>query len=107
MSGPLLSGLLLEFTTWPWVFYIVIPLALVVLLLALKFIPAHVNEATEPVDNLGGILSLVLVGTFILSINFLPVAGYQQFAVTLLFVAAIAVVLFVICQRCAKNPCMT
>ena len=25
------------------------------------FVPAHVNEATEPVDNLGGILSVVLV----------------------------------------------
>jgi MFS family permease len=104
VSGPLLSGLLLEFTTWPWVFYIVIPLAVVALLLALKFIPAHVNEATEPVDNLGGILSVVLVGTFVLAINFLPVAGYQQFAVALLVVAAIAGVLFVIRQRRVKNP---
>ena len=30
--------------------------------MALHLVPAHVNEATEPVDNLGGILSLVLVG---------------------------------------------
>ena len=83
VSGPLLSGLILQVAAWPWVFYIVIPLAVVALLLALKFIPAHVNEATEPVDNLGGILSVVLVGTFVLAINFLPVAGYQQFAVGL------------------------
>ncbi len=103
VSGPLLSGLLLEFATWPWVFYVVIPLAVVALLLAWKFIPAHINEATEPVDNLGGILSVVLVGTFVLAINFLPVAGYQQLAVSLLIVAVIAGVLFVIRQR----PCMT
>ena len=57
VSGPLLSGLLLQFTTWPWVFFIVIPLAFVALSMAWKFIPAHVNEAAEPVDNLGGILS--------------------------------------------------
>ena len=31
VSGPLLSGLLLQFTTWPWVFWIVIPLAVVAL----------------------------------------------------------------------------
>ena len=104
VSGPLLSGLLLQFTTWPWVFWIVIPLAVVALFLAWKNIPAHINEATEPVDNLGGILSVVLVGAFVLSINFLPVAGYQQFAIGLLVVAAIAGVLFVIRQRRAKNP---
>ena len=37
------------------------------------FVPAHVNETTEPVDNLGGILSVVLVGALILAINFAPV----------------------------------
>ena len=36
-------------------------------------VPAHVNETTEPVDNLGGILSVVLVGALILAINFAPV----------------------------------
>src|SRR5512135_1750885 len=80
VSGPLLSGILLQIPLyWGWVFWIVIPLALLALVLALKFIPAHVNEATEPVDHLGGIISVILVGAFVLSLNFLPVAGYQQF----------------------------
>ena len=35
--------------------------------------PSHVNEATEPVDNLGGLLSAVFVGGLIVAINFLPV----------------------------------
>jgi MFS transporter, DHA2 family, multidrug resistance protein len=104
VSGPLLSGLLLQFTTWPWVFFVVIPLAVVALVMAMKFIPAHINEATEPVDNLGGILSVVLVGTFVLSINFLPVAAYQQLAIGLLVVALITGVLFVIRQQRAENP---
>src|SRR5512136_86718 len=39
VSGPLLSGLILQVTTWPWVFLVVIPVALVALILALKFIP--------------------------------------------------------------------
>ena len=47
------------------------------------------GEAAEPVDNLGGILSVVLVGTIVLSINFLPLAGYQKLAVGLLVVAVI------------------
>ena len=35
--------------------------------------PGHVNEATDPVDNLGGILSVVMVGGLVLAINFAPV----------------------------------
>jgi MFS family permease len=104
VSGPLLSGIVLQVATWPWIFFIVIPLAVVALVMALKFIPAHIHETKESVDNIGGILSVVLVGTFVLSINFLPVAGYQQFALGLLLIAVVAGVLFVIRQRRAKNP---
>ena len=104
VSGPMLSGLILEVADWPWVFLVVIPVAVAALLMALKFIPAHINEGKESVDNLGGILSVVLIGTFVLALNFLPVAGYQQFAVGLLVIALIATVLFVLRQRRAKNP---
>jgi len=104
VSGPMLSGLILEVTTWPWVFLIVIPVAVVALFMALKFIPAHINEGKESVDNLGGILTVVLIGTFVLALNFLPVAGDQKFALGLLLISAIATVLFILRQRRAKNP---
>lgn len=102
--GPLVSGALLEVTTWPWVFWIVIPLAVAALLLVLRFIPSHVNEGTERVDNLGGVISVILVGTFVLALNFLPVSGYQQVALALLAIAALALILFVLRQRRAENP---
>jgi MFS transporter, DHA2 family, multidrug resistance protein len=104
VSGPLLAGILLTFTTWPWVFFIVIPLAVVALFLALRNIPAHVNETTEKVDNLGGILSVILVGAFVLSLNFLPIAQYKTAAMGLLLVAVVVALLFVIRQRRAENP---
>lgn len=105
VSGPLLSGLILQFTgSWPWVFLIVIPLALVALFLALRNIPSHVNEGTEAVDNIGGILSVLLVGSLVLALNFFPLAGYQQYAVVLLVITLITTVLFVLRQRRAKNP---
>lgn len=105
VSGPLLSALILQWTgSWPWVFLIVIPLALVAIFLTLRNIPSHVNESKESVDNLGGILSVFLVGSLVLALNFLPVAGYQQIAVALLVVTVISGVLFIIRQRRAKNP---
>ena len=54
-----MSGFLLEHFDWGSVFLVTLPLAVVALVMAIRFVPAHVNETTEPVDNLGGILSAV------------------------------------------------
>jgi EmrB/QacA subfamily drug resistance transporter len=103
-SGPLLSGLLLTRFPWNSVFFVVLPVAVVALLMALKYVPAHVHETSEPVDNLGGILSLVLVGSLILSINFAPIASARTLVIGLLAVTIVALILFIIRQLRAKNP---
>ena len=102
--GPLVSGLLLEHFWWGSVFLLTLPLAGVAILMALRFVPAHVNEGTEPVDNLGGILSLVLVGSLILSINFAPVPNAGTLTVLLAVGALATLVLFYLRQRRAANP---
>jgi DHA2 family multidrug resistance protein-like MFS transporter len=102
--GPLLSGFLLEHFFWGSVFLVTIPLALVAVVLAWWLVPAHVNESTEPVDNLGGVLSLVLVGSLILSINFAPVPNEGKLTIGLAALALVALVAFFIRQRRARNP---
>ena len=57
--GPMVSGVLLEHFWWGSVFLVTLPLAVLALVLAWKIVPAHVNETTEKVDNLGGVLSAV------------------------------------------------
>jgi len=102
--GPLVAGGLLEEFWWGSVFLITLPLVGVALLMALVFVPSHVNEATDPVDNLGGILSVVLVGALILSINFAPVPNKGALALGLGAVALAALAGFYIRQRRARNP---
>src|SRR5436190_6776259 len=102
--GPLLSGFLLEHFYWGSVFLITLPLAVVAILMAWWLVPAHVNESTEPVDNLGGVLSLVLVGALILSINFAPVPNKGTMTIVLALIAAAALVAFYLRQHRAKNP---
>ena len=101
---PLLSGLLLEHFWWGSVFLLTLPLAIVALVLAWLLVPAHVNETTDPVDNLGGILSVVLVGALILAINFAPVPNEGALVVGLAAVALAGLVAFYLRQRRAKNP---
>jgi len=102
--GPLLSGFLLQHFYWGSVFLVTLPLAVVAIAMAWWLVPAHVNESTEQVDNLGGILSLVLVGALILSINFAPVPNAGKLTLVLAAIALAALVAFYFRQRRAKNP---
>jgi EmrB/QacA subfamily drug resistance transporter len=102
--GPLLSGALLEHFWWGSVFLVTLPLAAVALFMAVTFVPAHVNEGTEPVDNLGGVLSLVLVAALVLAINFAAVPDATTLTIGLALVAVAGTVAFLIRQRRAPNP---
>jgi MFS transporter, DHA2 family, multidrug resistance protein len=102
--GPLVSGLLLESFEWGAVFLVTVPLALLALFLAMRNVPAHVNESNEPVDNLGGVLSAVMIGALVVGLNFITVPSMRELALGLFVVAAIGVVLFVFRQRTAPNP---
>ena len=102
--GPLLSGFLLEDFWWGSVFLVTLPLAVVALLLALRLVPSHVNETTDPVDNLGGILSIVLVAALVLGINFAAVPGAGTVVAGLAIVAVAAGIGFFLRERRARNP---
>jgi MFS family permease len=102
--GPLCSGFLLQHFYWGSVFLITLPLAVIAIAMAWRLVPAHVNESTEQVDNLGGILSVALVGAMILAINFAPVPNAGTLTLVLALVAVAALVAFYVRQRRAQNP---
>jgi MFS transporter, DHA2 family, multidrug resistance protein len=104
LLGPLISGALLEHFEWGSVFLVTLPLVAIALPMSMKFVPSHVNEGTEPVDNFGGMLSAVFVGALIVSINFLPVPSEKTLALGLLGIALVAAIIFVVRQRRAANP---
>ncbi len=104
MLGPLISGFLLQYFAWGSVFLITLPLAVLALFMANKHVPAHVNEATEPVDNLGGIVSAVMIGALILALNFITVPSLQTIAIGLFVVAGVGVIVFIVRQQRARNP---
>jgi DHA2 family multidrug resistance protein-like MFS transporter len=102
--GPLVAGALLEQFDWGSVFVITLPLVVVAFPMAAKLVPAHVNETTDPVDNLGGTLSVVLVAALILAINFAAVPNRGTLTLGLAALAAVGLILFYVRQRRASNP---
>ncbi|MGH2631179.1 MAG: MFS transporter, partial [Actinomycetota bacterium] len=102
--GPLASGTLLEHFWWGSVFLMTLPLAVVALVMAIAFVPSHVHETTDPVDNLGGILSVVMISALVLAINFAAVPNAAALAIGLGAIALAGVLAFLFRQRLAPNP---
>ncbi len=102
--GPLIAGAMLTQFDWGSVFLITLPLAVVALYLAFRFVPAHVNETTDPVDNLGGILSVVMIAALVLAINFAAVPNEGALAAGLGLIAVAAGGAFVLRQRRVAAP---
>jgi len=102
--GPLVSGFLLEQFAWGSVFFVTLPLAALALFMAVRFVPSHVNETTNPVDHPGGLLSIVMVATLVMGISIAPAPGKLTLAVGLIAIALATAGGFVLRQRRAPEP---
>jgi EmrB/QacA subfamily drug resistance transporter len=102
--GPLVAGALLVHFWWGSVFLVTLPLAVVALALAVAVVPSHVNETSDPVDNLGGVLSVLFVAALVLAVNFAPVPDKGAVVAGLAVIALAAGAAFLIRQRRARDP---
>jgi DHA2 family multidrug resistance protein-like MFS transporter len=102
--GPLAAGALLEHYAWGSVFLLSLPLAAVAAVMAILLVPSHVKETTNPVDNLGGVLSILAIAAVVLAINFAPVPDKGTLAIELGVVAVVALGFFYLRQRRARFP---
>jgi MFS family permease len=102
--GPFLAGLALHWFWWGSCFLLTLPLAVVAFVLAWKLVPAHVHETTDPVDHLGGVLSIIGIVALIVAINFAPTPGAGGPALVTGVVALVALGGFFVRQRTAPHP---
>jgi MFS transporter, DHA2 family, multidrug resistance protein len=102
--GPLIGGLLLGRFWWGSVFLPSVPIAVLVVVLAGLWLPRHAGETSDPVDHLGGVLSVVFIGPLVLSISLVPDYGFNGTVVGLFVVSLIGLVLFVLRERRAPSP---
>ena len=103
-SGRSSPGSCSQYFAWGSVFLVTVPLALLALYMASKHVPAHVNEATEPVDNIGGVLSAIMIGALVVALNFITVPNLQALAIGLLVVAAIVLVAVRHAPEASREP---
>lgn len=94
VAGSIVAGLLLTIWWWGSAFLIAVPIAAIALVLVVLYVPAHVQESTEPVDHLSGVTSTVAVASLVLGISMVFAPGQVQIGVVLLIVGVLLVAAF-------------
>ncbi len=105
-AGMLLGGIIVQYLGWRWVLFVNVPVAAIILGLALLYVPRDSGDASHPkLDVMGAILLTAALMTSVYTIESLPIRGLLAwqtaaglFAVILLFGGFVAV------ERRAAEP---
>lgn len=94
--GPSFAGMVLEISSWRWIFVVMIPLALLALLLGLSQIRNYNEPSKPPFDLLSVVLSAIGFGATIYGLSGLSeiADGFPTVAVICLIVGVIVLVAF-------------
>lgn len=74
-AGPAIGGFLTHYLSWNWVFFINIPIGLLVLPLALRVIPKDLPQAKQPFDLIGAVTLFGLMASGIFVMERIPHLG--------------------------------
>ncbi|MFC5730304.1 MULTISPECIES: MFS transporter [Nocardioides] len=104
-AGVFLGGVITEYVSWPWVFYVNIPIALAILALVPSVMPAGAAASGRRVDVLGAITVTAGLAAAVYAVVRAPEVGWdsgQTWGV--LAVAAVLLVGFVVGQARGREP---
>ena len=103
-AGVFLGGVITEYLSWPWVFYLNIPIAVLVFVLTPAFLPAG-GARSGSVDVLGALTVTGGLGAAVYAVVRAPEVGWSSVSTWVaLGVAAALLVAFVLVQVSRREP---
>ncbi|MEJ7893428.1 MAG: DHA2 family efflux MFS transporter permease subunit [Solirubrobacteraceae bacterium] len=104
--GPLAGGVLVDATSWRWIFLVNVPFVLVTLFVVAKAVQERPRGAARPhVDIVGAVLCALGLGGPVYALTRQPEVGWGSLEVWLPLVAGIALLgAFVAWERRSKDP---
>lgn len=107
MLGPLAGGMLVDYISWRWIFYINVPIGIAAILLVLGFLyETQVEKTKKDMDYWGAALFTVSMG----SLLFALISGGESFAwnsiviISLFVITVVFLIIFLFVEAKAKEP---
>ncbi|WP_413816855.1 MDR family MFS transporter [Peribacillus frigoritolerans] len=107
--GPTISGLLIEYLTWHYIFWLSLPLLIIGLLIGLKYLENVTDVTKARIDLLSVALSTIGFGGVVFGFSKAGegAEGWSSMVVvTSIIVGLVALVLFILRQNLMHNPMM-
>jgi EmrB/QacA subfamily drug resistance transporter len=104
-AGPVAGGWLLEHYRWPSVFWALVPVAVVTIGMALAFVPESRDPAVPPLDRVGLVVSVAMLGLLTFTIIEAPDSGWPSVRTLVGFAVSLLLLLvFIRIERMAPHP---
>lgn len=103
--GPVLGGWLVETVSWRAVFFINVPVAVLVIIISLRHVPESSNPAKGRLDSLGAILATLGLGALVYGLIESSTRGFAHPAIlAALSSAVVLLALFIAVEVRSRNP---
>ncbi len=106
-AGVFLGGLITEYASWPWVFFINIPIAIIVVIAATALLPGGDSAHRGSIDIFGALTVTAGLGAAVYAIVRAPEVGWGSIETwAVLLGSALLLGLFLIIQGTRREPLM-
>jgi EmrB/QacA subfamily drug resistance transporter len=102
--GPVISGWMVDFATWHWIFLINLPIGIVGVLIGLRTLPAISRQSVASLDVLGMVFGPIAFASLVYGISQGAVSWSSWKTLTGMSVGFASLVLFVLVELRQKSP---
>ena len=103
--GPTLGGLLIDLFSWKWIFFVNILIAILGILMIIRFVPDIKPEGKQRFDYLGATTLFFCLLSFLSALTLAQSAGFTDIRVLILFVLGVLLLsFFIVVEKRAEQP---
>ncbi|MGP7817077.1 MDR family MFS transporter [Niallia sp. 01092] len=102
--GPVLSGWLVEYVSWHWIFLINLPIGIIALIVGVKFLPKSEKHEAPHLDIIGMIIAPIAFSMLAYGVSEGGEDWTSTSAITGLIIGGVALIIFIFVELRQKQP---